>query len=92
MDNLLEMVKDRSALLSWITGSGVGGASAVFPPEYIGSVKTYTLSITSGATLGHIVDLLWVALTTIVATTISFFLTRAWKRLTDKRCDKNKLI
>jgi len=85
MDNLLEMVKDRSTLFSWITGSGIGGASGVFPPEYIGNVKTYAMSISSGATLGHVVDLLWVVLTTFVATTVSFFLTRAWKKLTESR-------
>lgn len=85
MDKILEMLKDRSTLFSWITGSGIGGASGVFPPEYIGNVKTYAMSITSGATIGHLVDLLWVVLTTFVATTLSFFITRGWKKLMDSR-------
>lgn len=85
MNNLLEMVKDRSTLFSWITGSGIGGASGIFPPEYVSSMKIHTLSISTGATLGHLVDLLWVVLTTFVATTVSFFITRLWKKLMENR-------
>lgn len=85
MDKLLEMVKDRSTLFSWVTGSGVGGASGIFPPEYIGSMKVYVTTITSGATVSRLVDLLWVVVTTFVATTVSFFITRAWKKVVERK-------
>jgi len=85
MDKILEMIKDRSTLFSWVTGSGVGGASGFFPPEYIGNVKVYTMSIMSGATMSHLVDLLWVVVTTFVATTVSFFITRAWKKIVERK-------
>lgn len=85
MDKILEMIKDRSTLFSWVTGSGVGGASGLFPPDYIGSFKTYIVAINSGGLMTRLVDLLWVVLTTFVATTVSFFITRAWKSLTEKR-------
>ena len=79
------MVKDRSTLFSWITGSGIGGASGLFPPEYIGSIKLYAVSLNSSLTISHLVDLLWVVLTTFVATTVSFFITRAWKSIMEKK-------
>lgn len=85
MDKLLEMIKDRSALFSWVTGSGVGGASGLFPPDYISSIKLYIVTINSGFTISRLVDLLWVVLTTFVATTVSFFITRAWKSITEKK-------
>ena len=84
------MVKDRSALFSWVTGSGVGSASGIFPPEYVGNVKMYVSSISSGATIGHLVDLLWVVITTCVAATVSFFITRAWKKLMDGKTSSRR--
>lgn len=67
--------QDKTLLFTWGVGSGVGGYSGVRPPEFLNEV------LISGDIVANLIQLGWAAVTAVVATSVSFLVTRLWKKI-----------
>lgn len=68
--------QDKALLLTWGIGSGVGGYSGVKPPEFLQIVTAEHVDF-----MTNLIHLGWAAITAVVATTVSFLVTRLWKKI-----------
>ena len=73
-NTLIEMYQnDKTLFFTWGVGSVTGGYSGFNPPQFIANITT--------GQLDNLIQLGWVAITATVATSVSFLVTRLWKKL-----------
>lgn len=72
--------QDKTLFFTWGVGSGVGGYSGVRPPQFLEIVTSGQLDVTA-----NLIHIGWAAVTAVVATSVSFLVTRLWKKIFKSR-------